>query len=70
MSDRITPIGRSSAPAAFVIALLAPMQSPIQCSGGRPRVVFTFAIRRGKIVRIELLADPARLARLDVVILD
>jgi RNA polymerase sigma factor (sigma-70 family) len=34
--------------------------------GGRPRVVFTFAIRRGKIVAIHLLADPGRLGKLEL----
>ena len=37
--------------------------------GGRPRVAFRLTIRRGKIVEIDLLADPERLKRLDVVIL-
>src|SRR6478672_1397254 len=38
--------------------------------GGRPRVVFGFTIVAGKIVAIDLLADPERLRRLDVLILD
>ncbi len=38
--------------------------------GGRPRVVFGFTITRGKIVEIDLLADPERLRQLDLVILD
>ncbi|MDT4982175.1 MAG: hypothetical protein QOG07_4054 [Pseudonocardiales bacterium] len=37
--------------------------------GGRPRVVFGFTIENGKIVEIELLADPARLGELDLVVL-
>jgi RNA polymerase sigma factor (sigma-70 family) len=37
--------------------------------GGKPRVVFGFTIEHGKIVEIELLADPARLGELDLVIL-
>jgi RNA polymerase sigma factor (sigma-70 family) len=32
--------------------------------GGRPRVVFAFTITDGKIVAIDLLADPDRLARM------
>jgi RNA polymerase sigma factor (sigma-70 family) len=36
---------------------------------GRPRVVFGFTITRGKIVEIDILADPARLRRLDLAIL-
>jgi RNA polymerase sigma-70 factor, ECF subfamily len=37
---------------------------------GRPRVVFGFTITRGKIVEIDILADPVRLRRLDLAILD
>jgi RNA polymerase sigma-70 factor (ECF subfamily) len=38
--------------------------------GGRPKVVFGFTITTGKIVEIELLADPERLRQLDVAVLD
>ncbi len=38
--------------------------------GGRPRVVFGFTITRGKIIAIDLVADPARLRQLDVAVLD
>jgi hypothetical protein len=38
--------------------------------GGRPRVVFGFTIARGKIVAIDLVADPERLRRLDLAILN
>jgi RNA polymerase sigma factor (sigma-70 family) len=34
--------------------------------GGRPRVVFAFTITDGKIAAIDLLADPGRLARMDL----
>jgi RNA polymerase sigma factor (sigma-70 family) len=37
---------------------------------GRPRVAFAFTITGGKIVEIDLVADPERLHRLDVAILD
>jgi RNA polymerase sigma-70 factor (ECF subfamily) len=37
--------------------------------GGRPRVVFDFTIASGKIVEIDLIADPERLRRLDLAIL-
>jgi RNA polymerase sigma factor (sigma-70 family) len=37
---------------------------------GQPRVVFGFRVRRGKIVEIDLVADPERLRQLDLVILD
>jgi RNA polymerase sigma-70 factor (ECF subfamily) len=36
----------------------------------RPRVVFGFAIQEGKIVEIELLADPEQLRRLDLATAD
>jgi RNA polymerase sigma factor (sigma-70 family) len=38
--------------------------------GGRPQVVFDFTITNGKIVAIDLLADPERLDELDLVVLD
>ena len=34
--------------------------------GGRPRVVFDFTIRNGKILSIDLIADPERLAHIDL----
>jgi hypothetical protein len=37
---------------------------------GRPFSVVGFTIRHGKIVEIDILADPARLARLDLAMLD
>src|SRR5918999_4465941 len=42
----------------------------VWAAGGRPRVVFGFTITREKIVEIELVADPERLHRLDLAILD
>jgi hypothetical protein len=38
--------------------------------GGRPRIVFSFTITDGKIVAIDLLADPERLRQLNLTILD
>jgi RNA polymerase sigma-70 factor (ECF subfamily) len=38
--------------------------------GGRPRVIFGFTITGGKIVAIDLVADPERLGQLDLAILD
>jgi len=37
--------------------------------GGRPRVLFGFTIAGGKIVEINLVADPERLRRLDLALL-
>ena len=42
----------------------------VWASGGRPRVVFGFTISRGKIVEIDLVADPERLRQLDLTVLD
>jgi hypothetical protein len=36
---------------------------------GQPRVAFGFRTMRGKIVEIDLIADPERLGQLDLVIL-
>ena len=38
--------------------------------GGQPRVVFAFSIADGKIVEINLIADPERLSELDMVALN
>ena len=38
--------------------------------GGRPRAVFGFTIAHGKIVEIDMVADPARLSQLDLTILN
>ncbi|PZS34555.1 MAG: RNA polymerase subunit sigma-70 [Pseudonocardiales bacterium] len=40
----------------------------VWAQGGQPRVVFAFTIAHGKIIGIELLADPASLAEMDLVI--
>jgi RNA polymerase sigma-70 factor (ECF subfamily) len=37
--------------------------------GGRPRAAFAFKIAHGKIVELQLTADPRTMDRLDVVIL-
>jgi hypothetical protein len=37
---------------------------------GRPYSVVGFTVRRGRIVAINVLADPARLQRLDLDVLD
>jgi hypothetical protein len=38
--------------------------------GGRPRVVFGFTITGGKIVEIDILADPERLRQIHLAVLD
>ncbi len=42
----------------------------LKAPGGRPRVVFGFTITRGKIVEIDLVADPERLRQLDLAVLN
>jgi RNA polymerase sigma-70 factor (ECF subfamily) len=51
-------------------ALVDGAAGAVWAPGGRPRVVFSFTVRRGKIVEIDLIADPARLSRLDLALLD
>lgn len=61
-SDAFLGRARAARPALVDGAVWAP--------GGRPRVVFGFAVTGGKIVEIELVADPARLSQLDLTVLD
>ena len=42
----------------------------VAAAGGRPVSVLGFTVRRGKIVEIDILADPARLRQLDLAVLD
>ncbi len=51
-------------------ALVNGAAGAVWAPGGRPRVVFGFTIRGGKIVEIDILADPARLRQLDLALLD
>jgi RNA polymerase sigma factor (sigma-70 family) len=51
-------------------ALIDGAAGAVWAPGGRPRVVFDFTIAGGKIVRIDILADPERLRQLDLTILD
>jgi RNA polymerase sigma-70 factor (ECF subfamily) len=51
-------------------ALVNGAAGAVWAPGGRPRVVFGFTIRDGKIIEIELFADPARIGQLDLVITD
>jgi RNA polymerase sigma factor (sigma-70 family) len=50
-------------------ALIDGAAGAVWAPGGKPLVVFDFAIAGGKIVAIELIADPDRLRRLDLTIL-
>ena len=51
------------------LALVNGEAGAVWARGGGPRVVFAFTITRGKIVQIDLLADPERVRQLDVVVL-
>ncbi len=42
----------------------------VVAQGGRPFAVMGFTVAGGKIVEIDILADPARLSQLDLALLD
>ena len=46
------------------------MDQAVWAPGGEPRVVFRFMVTRGRIAGIDILADPERLRRLDLAVLD
>jgi RNA polymerase sigma-70 factor (ECF subfamily) len=52
------------------LALVDGAAGLVWAPGGRPRVVFSFKVAGGRVVEIELLADPVRLRRLELVILE
>ncbi|HEY9408226.1 MAG TPA: sigma-70 family RNA polymerase sigma factor [Jiangellaceae bacterium] len=52
------------------LALVDGVAGAVWSTHGEPRVVFGFTIEDGKIVEIELLADPERLGRLDLAMLE
>lgn len=54
---------------AAQLALIDGVPGVVWAPGGTPRVVFGFTIRNGKVVEIELAADPERLSRLKIEIL-
>jgi RNA polymerase sigma-70 factor, ECF subfamily len=51
-------------------ALVDGVPAAVWAPGGRPRVVLSFTIAGGRIVGIDLLADPERLRHLDLAVLD
>src|SRR6266571_1718453 len=51
-------------------ALVNGAAGAVWAPGGRPRVVFGFTITRGRIVQIDLIADPERLRQLDLAVLN
>src|SRR5581483_1835376 len=50
-------------------ALLDGAAGAVWAPGGQPRVVFSFTMAGGKIVAIDLIADPVRISQFDVAIL-
>jgi ketosteroid isomerase-like protein len=54
---------------AAEMALIDGVPGAVWAAGGRPIVVFGFAVRNGKVVEIELAADTERLSRLKIEIL-
>jgi RNA polymerase sigma factor (sigma-70 family) len=71
---------RPVAEGALAFSRLAESARPVLVNGvpgvvsrfgdGRPQAILGFMIREGKIVEIDILADPARLRELDLTILD
>ena len=55
---------------AAQLALVNGAAGAVWAPGGQPRVVIDFTITRGKIVAINLIADPARLRQLDLAVLN
>ena len=51
-------------------ALVNGVAGAVWAPGGRPRIVFGFKVTGGKIIEIDLIADPARLRQLALAILD
>jgi RNA polymerase sigma factor (sigma-70 family) len=51
-------------------ALVDGVPAAVWAPGGRPRVVLGFTITGGRIVGIDILADPERLRQLDLAVLD
>lgn len=51
-------------------ALVDGVAGLVWAPGGQPRVVFDFTVVDGKIIEIEMIADPARFEQLNLTILD
>lgn len=62
-----TFLGRAS---AAQLALVDGVPGVVWAPGGRPRAVVGFTVVAGKIVGIEIIAEPDRLSQLDLAILD
>jgi RNA polymerase sigma-70 factor (ECF subfamily) len=51
------------------LALIDEAAGGVWAPGGKPAGAFRFTVASGRIIAIELIADPGRLARLDLTIL-
>jgi len=78
-ASRLISGARAVAGGALAFSRLAPFARPALVNGaaglvtardGRPLSVMGFTVARGKIVEIDVLADPGRLGRLDLSVLD
>jgi hypothetical protein len=65
-----TPAAARQLARAAVPALIDGAVGLVWAPGGRPRVAFAFTLREDKVVAIDLVADPERLGRLNLVILE
>lgn len=66
-SGQSVPRGLRGTATAAQPALVNGAAGEVWAPGGKPRVVFAFTIKRGKIVKIDLLADSERLSQFDLV---
>jgi RNA polymerase sigma-70 factor (ECF subfamily) len=79
-ASKVVRGARAVAEQALTFARLAHLVQPVLVNGtagivsclpdGRPLSVMGFTVRRGKIVEIDVLADPARLRQLEVTVRD
>ena len=65
-----TTIASAQPSAVKIPALVNGAAGVVVITNGRPLVVMGFTVARGKIVEIDCLLDPERLARLDLAVLD
>jgi hypothetical protein len=62
--------GRSSTPSSLPPAMVNGAAGVVVAPRGKPYAVMGFTVRGGKIVEIDILADPERLSQLDLSALD
>ena len=68
-APQATVWGQGFKTSAHDAALVNGTAGAVWAPGGKPRVVFNFTIRRGKIAEIHLVADPERLRQINPIIL-